>query len=135
MPSRRYYIAIAPVDHLNGKLAPCRVKCPNTYDADADHGKGFFYGYRKRAQPNISRFGVRDACRDLNTHPYTAAEDENRTLFRVSLLAVYDHKSIAADWALCMADFERQSRYVTPIGYAVAAVRLNSGVWLDDWTA
>lgn len=135
MSSRRYYIAIAPVQHLNGKLAPCRVRCPNTLDPETEKGNAFFYGYKRRSNPEISRFGVRDKCRDLNTNPYTAAEDENRTLFRVSLADVYDHKAVQGDWALCMADFSRQDRYTTPIGYAVAAVRANDGQWLEEWTA
>lgn len=134
MPSRRYFIAIAPVEHLNGKLAPCRVKCPNTFDPDTEKGRAFFYGYRRKSAPYISRFGVRDKCRDLNTKPYTAAEDENRTLFRASLLAVYTHKAVQADWALMLADMEKQSRYNTPIGFAVAAVRANGGEWLPEWT-
>lgn len=135
MPSRRYYIAIAPISHINGKMAPNRVKCPNTDDPEHTHVSGFWYGYKRRSNPEVSRFGIRDKCRDLNTNPYTAAEDENRTLFRASLVAVYDHKAVQEDWALCMADFSRQDRYTTPIGYAVAAVRANGGQWLDEWTA
>lgn len=135
MPSRRYYIAIAPVQHLNGKLAPCRVKCPNTSEPEPEPVTGFMYGYKRKESPEISRFGFRDMCRDLNTHPYTPAEEENRILFTASLAAVHEHKAIAADWALCMADFERQDRYKTPIGFAVAACRYNGGEWLEDWVA
>lgn len=135
MPSRRYYIAFLPVQHMNGKLAPCRVKCPNTLDPETEHGEAFFYGYKRRSNPNISRFGVRDKCRDLNSNPYTAAEDENRTLFRASLVAVYEHKSISGDWALCIADFDKQDNYRTILGFAVAACRSNGGQWLEDWIA
>lgn len=135
MPSRRYYISIAPVQHLNGKLAPVRVKCRNTEDPESEKPRGFFYGYKHQAQPDVSRFGVRLACRDLNEHPYTTAEEENRTLFTASIAAVHEHQRIAADWALMLADFERQKGYTTPIGYAVAACRSNGGVWLDDWRA
>lgn len=135
MSSRRYYISLLPVSHINGKLAPCRVKCPNTYDPEGEKPSGFMYGYKKKNAPEVSRYGIRDKCRDLNTNPYTAAEDENRTLFRLSLAAVYEHKKIAGDWALCIADFDKQERYKTPIGFAVAACRSNGGEWMEDWTA
>lgn len=133
MSCRRYYIALAPVDHINGKMAPVRVKCPNSDDPEHLEVSGFWYGYRHQNRPDISRFGVRTLCRDLNTHPYTASEDENRTLFTSSLFAVYDHKEVAADWDLMLADFARQDRYVSPIGYAVAACRANGGEWLKEW--
>lgn len=133
MPSRRYYIAIAPISHINGKMAPNRVKCPNTDDPEHTHVSGFWYGYKRQARPDVSRFAVRTACRDLTTHPYTTDEDENRTLFTSALFAVYDHKENAGDWALMMADYYAQDRYKTPIGYAVAAVRANGGEWLPEW--
>ena len=135
MPCRRYFICIAPVDHINGKMAPVAVKCSNTEDPEHIVAKGFWYGYRRKAAPNISRFGIRTMRRDLEQHPYTPAEDENRTLFTASLHAVFAHRDIAADWALMIADFNKQSRYGTPIGYAVAACRSNGGNWLQEWTA
>lgn len=135
MPSRRYYIALAPVAHINGKMAPQWKKCPNTDDPEHTEAEGFFYGYRKRQRPDVSRFGVRSRCRNLIAKPYTAAEDENRILFTSSLFAVYDHKTNAADWGLMLHDFRAQKRYVSPIGYAVAACRANGGEWLEEWTA
>lgn len=130
MPSRRYYIAIAPVEHINGKMAPVAVKCPNTEGPETF--TGFWYGYRRRNIPT-SRYGIRTKSRDLLTKPYTPAEDENRTLFTASLHATFTHKTIAADWTLMMADFRAQDRYTTPIGYAVAACRSNGGEWPPDW--
>ena len=134
MPSRRYYIALAPFDHINGKMAPARVKCPNTEDPEHTTVPGFWYGY-KRPGIDINRFAIRTQCRDLSTNPYTAAEDENRTLFTSSLFAVYDHKTVPGDWALMLQDFDRQTRYTTPIGFAVAACRSNGGEWLNEWIA
>ena len=134
MPSRRYYIAIAPIDHINGKMAPARVKCPNTEDPDHTTVQGFWYGY-KRPNIDVSRFAIRTECRDLTEHPYTPAEDENRSLFTASLMTVRDHHQIAADWSLMLEDFHRQKRYTTPIGYAVAACRANGGEWLEEWTS
>lgn len=135
MPARRYFIGTLPVAHINGKIAPVAVKCSNTDDPEHAIEISFFYGYRHRATPNISRYGIRTQRRDLNTKPYTAHEDENRTLFTASLIAVYAHKKIAADWALCLADYDHQRNYATPLGYAVAAVRANGGIWLEEWTA
>ena len=135
MPSRRYFIALSPVSHVNGKMANEREKCPNTDDPEHTIVQGFWYGYKRAARPEISRFAVRNKCRDLTTRPYTPAEDENRTLFTSSLFAVYDHKNIAADWSLMLEDFKRQKRYKTPIGYAVAACRANGGEWLQEWSA
>lgn len=132
MPSRRYYIMIAPFDHVNGKMAPVAVKCPNTEGHQTFDG--FWYGYR-RPKINVSRYGIRTHGRDLSEHPYTPAEDENRTLFTTSLHSVYTHKAIAPDWTLMLQDFARQTRYTTPIGFAVAACRSNGGEWLTDWIA
>lgn len=133
MPSRRYYIAIAPVAHINGKMAPGRKKCPNTDDPEQIETSGFWYGYKRQARPDVSRYGIRTRGRDLNTHPYTIAEDENRTLFTSSLFAVYDHQGIEGDWKLMMTDFRAQSHYRTPIGYAVAVCRQNAGEWPGRW--
>lgn len=133
MPSRRYYIAISPIDHINGKMAPTRVKCPNTEDPEHTTVSGFWYGYR-RPGIDINRYAIRTECRDLTTHPYTTREDENRTLFTASLHAVFTHKAIAVDWALMIEDFKHQDRYTTPIGFAVAACRSNGGEWLEEWT-
>lgn len=135
MPSRRYYIATAPISHINGKMAPHWEKCPNTSDPEHTTVRGFWYGYKTSIAPDVSRFGIRTVCRDLNTHPYTPDEDENRTLFTSSLFAVYDHKTVTADWALMLADFADQDRYKTAIGYAVACCRANGGEWLPEWVA
>lgn len=134
MSSRRYYIAIAPIDHINGKMAPQRVKCPNTEDPEHTIVSGFWYGYR-RAGRQESRFAIRTQCRDLNTKPYTAAEDENRILFTLSLHAVFEHREIADDWSLMLHDFHNQTRYTTPIGFAVATCRGNLGAWPPFWSA
>lgn len=135
MQFRRYYIALIPVSHINGKMAPVATRCPNTDDPEQIETSGFWYGYKRQSSPDVSRYGIRTKGRDLNTHPYTAAEEENRTLFTASLLAVNAHKSIPADWELMLQEFQRQYDYRTPIGYAVAKCRANSGEWLERWTA
>lgn len=133
MPARRYYIATLPVQHINGKMAPVAVKCSNSPDPSSEPEVSYWYGYRHRATPLVSRYGIRSQRRDLTAKPYTAAEDENRTLFTMALNAVNDHYDIAADWELCMADFKRQYDYATPRGYAVARCRQNDGAWPAEW--
>lgn len=134
MPSRRYFITIAPVSHLNGKLAPTYIKCPNTDEPGTEY-PGFWYGYKRRSNPSVSRFGVRYHGRDLIAHPITPAEDENRTLFTSSLFAVYDHQQVEQDWQLMLEDYKSQTKYNTPIGFAVASCRANGGEWLEKWTS
>lgn len=135
MPAKRYYIATLPVAHINGKMAPVKVKCSNVAEGQPVPDTSFWYGYRRKTSPSVSRYGIRTEHRDLGAHPYTTAEQENRDLFRASLLAVdYNHK-IAANWALCKEDFLQQTEYRTQIGFAVAMVRENAGLWLDAWTA
>ena len=123
---------MAPVAHINGKMAPCYVKCPNTTNPEEEN-PGFWYGFRRRTSP-VSRFGVRYKGRDLNTHPVTTSEDENRTLFTLALQAVNLHREIAADWELMLEDFRRQMHYRTPNGFAVAKCRENGGQWPERWT-
>lgn len=133
MPSRRYYTTTLPVEHLNGKLAPVDTVVHNTADLSELVQDGFLYGYKIRGR-QTSRFGIRKRARNLNSNPYTPAEDENRTLFAASLQEVYAHKQIASDWALMLVDFDKQQRYISPIGYAVAATRDNQGVWPERWS-
>lgn len=133
MPSRRYYIATLPVDHINGKMAPVRVKCSNVAAGDTPPETSFWYGYRLQISPNVSRYGIRTEHRMLEDKPYTAAEEENRTLFTMSLQAVNLHRQIASDWQLCQQSFEQQEQYKTISGYAVATCRANQGEWPPYW--
>lgn len=132
MPSARYYIALAPVEHINGKMAPVKVKCPDTEDPEKVKVSGFWYGYRKKGS-NVSRYAIRETCRDLTKNPYTTQELENRDLFRVSLLCVYYNKNIPAHWEKMLLEYESQHDYLTPLGYAIAKVRENNGEWLERW--
>lgn len=135
MPARRYYIATIPVQHINGKIAPVSVKCSNSLDPDSEPKVSYFYGYRHFATPSVSRYGIRQKRRNLSVKPYSTAEEENRTIFTTSLHAVYEHQRIAGDWDLMLKDFAIQEDYATPIGFAVAMVRANSGEWLGRWVA
>ena len=122
-----------PVEHLNGKLAPVDTVVHNTSDPSELVQEGFWYGYKIKGR-QTSRFGIRKNARNLNNNPYTPAEDENRILFAASLQAVYAHKQNVQDWALMLVDFDKQQRYISPIGFAVAACRENQGVWPDRWS-
>ena len=131
--SRRYYIPMAPVAHINGKIAPAAYKAANTDDPEKTEIDGYFYGYRhKFSKKNC--FAIRKRCRDLTKKPYTTAEQENRDLFSITLLEVNIHWHNLAERALCILDFDRQTYYHTPRGFAVALVRENGGEWLPEWT-
>lgn len=134
MPSRRYYIAVMPVAHINGKMAPVADKVHNTSDPSEIEQTGFWYGYRLAKRPEWSRYGIRKIARDLNTKPYTPSETTNRQLFTSSLQAVNTHKQIAQDWALMLEEFDTQRLYISPIGFAVAECRKNAGAWPARWT-
>lgn len=131
--SRRFFIPLVPLEHINGKIANCKVKCPNTDDPEHTND-GFMYGYRHGYNPHKSCFGIRIYSRNLLTNPYTAAEQENRDLFSISLLEVQIHWQDPGDRAKCIADFDKQDYYHTPRGFAVAMTRENGGQWPGEWT-
>lgn len=132
MPSKRYYIARLPFEHINGKLSPVRVKCPYSDKEEDIYTDGFYYGYRHKYETK-SRFAVRTRCRNLNTNPITAAEQTNNALFAQSCAVVAAALRDSRKRQLCRADYSRQSNYPTLRGYAVAQVRANGGNWLSRW--
>lgn len=134
MPAKRYFISYLPVQHINGKMAPVKVKCANVPAGETPPDTSYWYGYRHKSTPTVSRYGIRSQHRLLEEKPYTASEEENRTLFTMSLQAVNTHRQIAADWQLCRQSFLQQHDYTTQIGFAVAICRQNSGIWPDTWT-
>lgn len=131
--SQRFFIPALPVGHINGKIANCRVKCPDTIDPEQEN-EGFFYGYRHAYNPDKSCFGIRVASRNLTVHPYTTEEQENRDLFTLALIEVNQHWQNLHERRLCLKDFDRQKQYNTPRGYAVAMCRYNGGEWLPQWS-
>ena len=135
MSSRRYYTTTLPVAHINGKMAPVDHIVKNIAAGDSPDDASWWYGYHWYREPNISRYGIRKKHRMLADNPYTPHELENRALFTMSLQAVNAHRNIAADWALCLQAFSKQSSYYTAEGYAVATCRANNGLWPAEWTA
>lgn len=132
--SRRYFIPLAPIEHINGKVENTKVKCPNTYDPESVYNSGYFYGYRRKNNPNKSCFAIRHNGRNLNSNPYTDSELVNRGIFTVTLNTVQEHLSIKGERLLCLNAFNQQRRYTTLRGFAIAMVRANNGVWLPEWT-
>ena len=124
---------MSPVESINGKMAPVSVKVTNSPDGQHLEVPGFWYGY-KRPGIRVNRFGIRTIRRNLVTHPYTSAEDENRTLFTISLQVVYAALEDNAKRQLCNTEFLEQNRYTTLIGFAVANTRANGGQWPSRWT-
>lgn len=135
MPAKRFFIAYMPVEHINGKMAPVAYKVSNVPEGMQPDANSYWFGYRHKASPNVSRYGIRTKHRLLEEKPYTIAEDENRTLFTMALQAVNEHREVAADWSLCLQAFENQKQYATLNGFAVATCRHNQGQWPQEWTA
>lgn len=133
MPSVRYITNVLPVSHINGKMAPVKNIVTNSPDGQQLKVEGYWYGFRRRGN-SANRFGIRTIRRNLITNPYTAAEDENRTLFTMSLQVVHESLQIPYRRQLCMDDFLLQERYTTLIGYAVAVTRANNGEWPERWS-
>lgn len=131
--SRRFYIPMVPVSHINGKIAPQWYKAKNTTDPEHTEIEGYFYGYRHIYNPSKSCFGIRKVRRNLLEHPYTTSEQENRDLFTASLIEVNTHLQVDGDRQLCEDSFAKQKSYNTLRGYAVAMVRANGGEWLAEW--
>lgn len=135
MPSKRYFISIIPVQHINGKMSRVCDRVHDTTTPDIDSGVSFYYGYRRKSNPAVSRYGLREKGRNLLAHPYSTDETMNRQLFQDSLREISTHYSIPGDWSLMLRDYQQQHQYATPRGYAVAMVRANGGEWLSRWIA
>lgn len=131
MPSKRYMILTAPVEHLNGKLSLADDVVHNELDTNNSSNGGFYYGYRKA--PGISRFGRRERARNLANNPYTQSETANRTLFETSIKAVDVAFANAELKELARVDFVKQEKYKYLRNFAIARTQANNGVY--PWTA
>lgn len=124
---------MAPVEHINGKMAPADYHVSNSLDPDSEPAASFWYGYRKQTSPGVSRYAIRSKRRNLTSNPYTDDESDNRDLFRQSCNVVYSNMQNGMRRLLCTADFNRQSDYVSLYGFAIAKTRENGGVWPRRW--
>lgn len=116
---RRYIVNIAPVEHMNGKLAPASYVCHNQPDTDISD-VSFFYGYRYSSRPWISRYALRDRARNLEEHPYTQGEEQSKQMFsecveqaRTMLQSIEWRPKI-------VAAFNKQRQYIRLYNYTVA---------------
>ena len=133
MPSRRYYIAIAPVEHINGKMAPVAVKVRNEVTPPVDPSGGFWYGYRPHWSSR-SFFGIRTNPRNLTTNPYTPEELDHRALFTNSLNAVNAAWRVFSKRQKAIDEYyELRQPTATPKGYATSVTYANGGVWPARW--
>lgn len=130
--SRRYVIHIAPVQHLNGKLAPSDVVCHNQPDTSTSPNC-FYYGYRYGARPEISRYALREKARNLSDHPYTQREDDNKSTFTTCVETALTLLANTATRARIIAHFKRQRKYIRLYNYTIATLRLNGGIIPEIW--
>lgn len=129
--ARRYYITTLPIAHINGKMAPVSVTCPNS--TGERENEGFYYGYRHRTAPHISRYAIRKKSRNLLRNPVTHGEIENQSLFSNSQIIADTHMLNTAEREKVKADFRRQRAYTTLRGFAFAGVYKNGGEWPEKW--
>ena len=133
MASRRWYIATAPVEHINGKMAPVREKCRNVQTESEAEQRGYTYGYMHKSRMGVSRFAVRTRGRVLQKNPYRTPERMNRQAFADSCESAGWIVHTPSVWNIVLAEFNAQSKYVTPYGYCVAQIRLNGGDVPERW--
>lgn len=130
--ARRYYITTLPISHINGKMAPMSVTCPNTNGERENDG--YYYGYRHHATPHLSRYAIRKKSRNLLRNPVTQGEVVNQVLFAETARNVLRHIDNPQERGKVNADFRRQRQYATLRGFAFAKVFENGGEWLEKWS-
>lgn len=117
--ARRYIIHTPPVQHMNGKLAPSSQVVHNQPDTSETEA-GFYYGYRHRKKPNISRYALRDRARNLSINPYTRGEERVKTLFTECVALAIDMLADTATYYRILEAFKQQRKYVRLYNYTIA---------------
>lgn len=130
--ARRYVIHIAPVQHMNGKLAPSSLICHNQPDTSETENV-FYYGYRYQTRPDVSRYALRDRARNLSEHPYTDGEEVVKALFTACVNQARQMLASSEWHARILRAFRRQSRYSRIWNYAVAELVKHSGTVPPEW--
>lgn len=128
MPSKRYIIHIAPVAHMNGKLARQATVVHDNPVSDDSGGVSYYYGYQYAGRER-SRYGLREKARNLSVNPYTAAETDNRVYFKTCINTVDNALQDPAKLAAATAAFKTQHRYVILRNYCIAMTAHNGGVF------
>lgn len=117
--ARRYIIHTPPVQHMNGKLAPSSQVVHNQPDT-SETEDGFYYGYRHRKRPNISRYALRDKARNLSLNPYTPGETRQKALFTQCVQIAQELLSNPTSRIRIAAAWRMQSRYIRLYNYTIA---------------
>ena len=136
MPSRRYYIAKAPIEHINGKMAPVRQKCKNVQNESEAVQEGYMYGYTRFPRPDISRYAYRDRGRVLSAHPYTSREYDLQYYFSRGVYYYKRYRDTQPNnrWTALQNAFAAQCQYSTAYTLCIAKVIQNRGSWPAEWT-
>lgn len=135
MSVHRYLTFYAPVEHINGKIAPSAVKVKNVQNEPTEPAEGFPYGYRKANQGYISRFAVRSKPRVLSQKPYTRREYDLQYYFRRGVYHYTRYRDTQPNnrWTALQNAFASQSQYTTAYTLCIAKVIQNRGAWPDEW--
>lgn len=115
---------MAPVEHINGKMAPQSVKVKNN-PTSTHSDVSFYYGYKRSDNPTKSHYGVRAYARNLSTNPYTATETANKDAFTAAVAEAVDTMRDPARRQQAWRDYTNQTKYRSFWGYVVATCRLN----------
>ena len=124
--ARRYIIHTPPVQHMNGKLAPSAQVVHNQPDS-SETEDGFYYGYRHRKKPNVSRYALRDKARNLSLNPYTRGEERVKTLFTDCVALAIDMLADTETYDRILQAFKLQRRYIRIYNYTIAELVKHNG--------
>ena len=124
--ARRYIIHTPPVQHMNGKLAPSAQVVHNQPDS-SETEDSFYYGYRHRKKPNVSRYALRDKARNLSLNPYTRGEERVKTLFTDCVALAIDMLADTATYYRILEAFKQQRKYIRIYNYTIAELVKHNG--------
>lgn len=124
--ARRYIIHTPPVQHMNGKLAPSAQVVHNQPDS-SETEDSFYYGYRHRKKPNVSRYALRDKARNLSLNPYTRGEERVKSLFTDCVALAIDMLADTATYYRILEAFRQQRKYIRIYNYTIAELVKHNG--------
>lgn len=124
--ARRYIIHTPPVQHMNGKLAPSAQVVHNQPDS-SETEDSFYYGYRHRKKPNVSRYALRDKARNLSLNPYTRGEERVKSLFTDCVALAIDLLADTETYYRILEAFRQQRKYIRIYNYTIAVLVKHNG--------
>ncbi len=131
MSSKRYIIHMAPIEHVNGKLARQAQRVKNA-DNSSPSADAFYYGYRVQGR-SVSRFGLREIPRNLTTNPYTTSETDNKSKFASSVDSAKQVMSSDTLRANAWIEFCMQKKYIRLYNYIISRCRDHGGEIPNEW--